>query len=40
MSNDFQKYRIGQNVILLPREESNMSNRYEDKPYKEEQVLC
>jgi hypothetical protein len=25
MSNDFQKYRIGQNVILLPREESKMS---------------
>jgi hypothetical protein len=25
MSNDFQKYRIGQNVILLRREESKMS---------------
>ena len=34
MSNDFQKYRIGQNVILLRREESKMSSRYEDKPYK------
>ena len=31
MSNDFQKYRIGQNVILLRREESKMSSRYEDK---------
>ena len=34
MSNDFQKYRIGQNVNLLRREGSKMSSRYEDKPYK------
>jgi translation elongation factor P/translation initiation factor 5A len=34
MSNDFEKYRIGQNVNLLRREESKMSSRYEDKPYK------
>jgi hypothetical protein len=30
MSNDFEKYRIGQNVNLLWREGSKMSSRYED----------
>jgi hypothetical protein len=39
MSNDFQKYRIGQNVNLLRREGNKMSSRYEVVRQRETSVM-